>query len=406
MAMTMAAALKAAESLIYQKRFRSAREMLQRMHEGSQRPVSKTITGYQCGALSWTEIGDGEAARRYFKSTADLCRGDPQLAQHLDCLQLWANSCENLMLLSLSHDEYEQWAEQLAKLQPDNPILQDHRPKFRNLVENGHPWADALQIMATSFYNRNDPKFDARQYGCAASIWQVILKNRKPLRLNRDDWRIAVFEHAVLTKRIALHAGQAMEQLTHRPAEVEEFLFITDATVPFLEEYLAGNPTDAVVLKLREEVREFFSVMRDPVPAEYSKPIPGEGPVKPPGALTTRHICERCRRVLGEVTLMGGDLGMHARLDALTGNDMGMCPHCGGQVRAVSDGESAMSGPGGGQLPLGCWAVAVLFCSGLGWVIGMLTNKPDAWKGGLGVGLFVGGISWAVISLLNLKQRK
>ena len=399
MPLTMAAALEAVVKLVDQKRFRSAREMLERLHAGVQHPQSRVVTAYQCGALAWAETGDGMAARTHFQSVADLCRTDPQLANHPGSRMCWANSCENMMLLSLSYDEYENWAKQLASLQPDNPILHDHWPKFRDLVERGYPWVDALQMMATTYYSRNDPKADRGQYGCAASTWQVILTNRQALRLTREDWGVAVYEHAALTMRIAGQAGLAMEQMTRRPAETGEYKFIVEAAVPFVDEYLTANPDDATIRQMRDRLREFLSVLRSPVPAEPSGPSFGEGRNPTPGAVVTRHICERCRRVLGTVTRAGGDPRMTVHLPGHGGRSLGMCPHCGGQVRAVTDDE-----PGSEPLPLGCCLMAVPVCTAIGWLVGRYNNEPTTWQGGLIVGLILGGML-AVMSLLQRRQQ-
>jgi hypothetical protein len=283
MSMTMAAALEAVGKLVDQKRFRSAREMLERLHKGTQQPQSKVVTAYQRGTLAWANIGDGVTARNHFQFVADQCGKDPQLVNHALSRTLWANSCENLMLLSLSYEEYENWASQLTSLQPQNPILHDHRPKFRDLVERGHPWVDALQTMAAIYYNRNDPKADRGQYSCAASTWQVILANRQALRLTRDDWGVAVYEHAALTMRIAGQAGLTMEQMTRQPAVPREYLFIAEAAVPFVEEFLTANPDDATIRELRERLREFLSTSAGP---GRKPPSPGHDPSTPrPGAL-------------------------------------------------------------------------------------------------------------------------
>ena len=39
-------------------------------------------------------------------------------------------------------------------------ILRGQVPVIRQLREEGHPWSDALSIIATSYYNRNDPSKD------------------------------------------------------------------------------------------------------------------------------------------------------------------------------------------------------------------------------------------------------
>ncbi len=43
------------------------------------------------------------------------------------------------MLLSLSYDEYDQWADRLRRLQPDSEILVVQFPRAHELRERGQP---------------------------------------------------------------------------------------------------------------------------------------------------------------------------------------------------------------------------------------------------------------------------
>jgi len=321
MTMTMASALDAVNMLIKQRRIRSAIDTLRELHDGTLQPESQALTAFQCAVVYWSEAGDGESARAMFNAACRLCNS-PQLSQSTPAQRIRANCCENMMLLSLSETEYQLWVDELTKLQPQNPILRDHPPKFRKWLDEGKPWVDVMQSLAATFYNRNDPARDRGLYGCAASLWQLVLKNRKSLRLTRDDWRTAVYEHAVLAMRMAQHAGQEMERQTRMPARIHEFIFIAEAAEPFVEEFLAANPSDPMILELWRKLQSFLTTLR----------------------------------------------------------------------RAPNP-------------PVGCFVVTVLLCTGIGWVVGLVKQRPYAWLSGIYAGLIIGGIWWVIAWIQGRQQR-
>ncbi len=361
MPMTLDYALKEAMSLANQKRFGSALEALRILQEDTSSALGRIVIQFNRGVLYSAQVGDGEAARECFIGVVEQHSNDPQLAQSEDARRLCANSCENMMLLSLSYDEYENWARQLEALEPGSDILRGQRPGVRKEREAGRPWADILQGSTASYYNRNDPSRDAGRYGCAASIWQLVLKHRKELRLSRDDWGIAVFEYYALAERIAADAGITIDK-SGQPINVDDFAFIVEATVPFIDEYLAANPHDAVVQKAKAAADTFVKTVREEAPASptiatatqppspepdyspaaaYPEPDFEEFMSSTAGDNVVRHICQKCNRVLGQVSSTGGQGGLAARINMMSSHDMGICPHCGGRVVAVGNGDSS-----------------------------------------------------------------
>ncbi len=251
------------------KRFRSALNELQRTHDTSRNPENLLLITYNMGAIHWWELGNGQRARELFLETVRIIRGEQLQSDDEIVKTILANNYENLMLLSLSYEEYESWSQQLRKIQPDNHIFLDQVPVFLNAQEEGHPWSDMLQDIARSYYNRSDANSDRGYYGCGASIWHLLLTNRKVLRVGRENWKDAVFEFGALALRITSDAKIAMERST-QGYDPSECLFIIDPAIQFVEEYLSVDPNDKQLEELKTTLNGYYEEMQQ----KYEKDIP------------------------------------------------------------------------------------------------------------------------------------
>ena len=94
-------------------------------------------------------------------------------------------AAENLMLLSLSFEEYERWAEELRRLQPGNPILSGHRPAVLQAQEAGQPWWGVLGGNALMHHDPHDPRA-VRRSSQAAATWRAMLQGCRALPALRE----------------------------------------------------------------------------------------------------------------------------------------------------------------------------------------------------------------------------
>lgn len=251
-----------AADLSARRRFRSALKMLEQTRDMSNKPGVSLICTYNLGTIHWSELGNGLAARDCFMEAVNIARSGHLPIEDDTVRILLANSCENLMLLSLSYGEYEDWSSQLWELQPNNDILRGQVPIFRKAHDEGHPWSDMLQSIAVSYYNRNDPATDPGRYGCGASTWHLFLSNRKMLRVNREEWSNAIYEYGALIMRVASDAMLQMEK-SLEGVDTDECLFIVDTAVKLVDEYLIANPYDERIKKLQSNFRKFLDAAHE-----------------------------------------------------------------------------------------------------------------------------------------------
>jgi|GEM_PF-2859574 len=246
----------AAEKASTEGRLRTARTLYQ---EGLSRfPEHTLFLGYNLGALLQMSAGDGKGAREaYEKALAGSARST-HLLRAAGLEELEANVCENMMLLSLSFDEYEDWAARLEKRQPENPILRDQRPRVRELRERGHAWYSAMLVTAKSGYDADAAK-DPGRYAASASILQLLILNRAGLRVPRDEYRFAVVSYGALAAQACAACALAMTG-AGREEDLGECDFVIRQALPLVEEFAAANPADS-------EAAEALGNMRDALAA-------------------------------------------------------------------------------------------------------------------------------------------
>lgn len=230
-----------AQHAVQEGRLHTARRLYEQCLERF--PEHTLFLGFNLGAMLQMQTGDGEGARRaYERALAGRARSEGKIRKSgLD--QLEANVCENSMLLSLSYEEYESRAERLAKLDPGNPILTDQRPMVQDARERAHPWFAVMVTIAKSGYDA-DPAKDPGRYGASAAILQLLLRNRRELRVPREQHRAAVASYAALAIQAWSKCGMTMEH-TVGVADPAEFNFVAETAIPLVEEYANANPSDA-----------------------------------------------------------------------------------------------------------------------------------------------------------------
>src|SRR5262249_8715212 len=148
-------------------------------------------------------LGNGDTARREFNAVIAVFdeHGYRQIPRRLRGHLSYA--VDNAMLLALSFDEFERLASRAKALTPNAPIVTKLTPETLKERDEGQPWSDQLFKFAQNYYNRNDPSQDPGRYGEARSTYQLLLDHRRELRLARDRWRMAAYELAALSQRMA-----------------------------------------------------------------------------------------------------------------------------------------------------------------------------------------------------------
>lgn len=228
--------------------------MLEPIPERVSDPANRGVVLYNLGCLYRSSVGNGVRGRKYFIAACEQFAKAPVI--HEAIKSLWPNAYENLMLLSLSYEEYSRWAGELRRLHPSADILRGQVPEIVGLRDRGMPWRQAMETIACGYYSRSQPQHDVGMYADAASLFHLLLTHRKELRVGREDWKRAVTEYGTLCLRLG--ADTALDTEKKNPMiDAREFVPIVKDALPLVEEYLTANPKDAAIAGLRDSMRQW-----------------------------------------------------------------------------------------------------------------------------------------------------
>jgi hypothetical protein len=95
-----------------------------------------------------------------------------------------------------------------------------------------------------------------------ASIFQLMLNNRKLLRLSKDQWRNAIRTYAETIRYILAWYGHEIE-IKSKQIDPEEIVFLGDDISTFFKEYFEKYPADHEVLKLESEISGILDTLKN-----------------------------------------------------------------------------------------------------------------------------------------------
>lgn len=221
-------------------------------------PAERALVLYNTAVFYLDHVADGVQARAMSNAAVGHFRQHAELQSDPTVGDLLPFAYENLMLLSLSFDEYDQWADELRRVRPDEGILVDQVPVIHKQRDEGMPWSDMMRMIASSYYRRNDPAADAGLYGRAAGVYQLLLENRRTLRLNREQWSEVLYEYGALMQKLTMVATRAMEQSGR--VDPEECRFFLEQARRRIDEFTAANPPNDAVKSLSDSTDKLLAM--------------------------------------------------------------------------------------------------------------------------------------------------
>lgn len=265
---------QAGEKLADAKRMQSAKVKFDAILSLDMAPDDRALALYNTGAFYLEHLGDGIQARHFYEATVNHYEENPQLKSDFGVRKFLGWAYENLMILSLSYQEYDDWAEKLRAVSPEEGILQGQVPVIHEKQEAGMPWSDMMRMISGSCYNRNDPANDPGKYGFGAGVLQLLLENRKRLRLSREDWSTALYEYGALMQKMSMVSLRAME--VQENIDAHECKFYIDNARSRVDEYLATNQPNEVIQKLSTSTDELLGMLQADLDANSQPWQPAE----------------------------------------------------------------------------------------------------------------------------------
>jgi len=260
-------ATERAQQALQQGRIRTAKLLFQRILPIY--PQHGVFLHYNLGCVYRSCIGNGTKARQHFQQALEAPAPPDVLPGSPIINTIRANAIENLMLLSLSFDEFFTWVERLARLQPENPILTKHRADIEARHQQGVSWIEMMKQQAYSYFSA-DPSQDAGLYAEAAATLELLLTNRDSLRVPRTEQRFAVISYAGLIMKTCVKHGMTAERTLGGVSDPEELRFIAEEALPLIRQYTESNTGDEKARECVEAIDHFL--------ASHDSRLPTGGP--------------------------------------------------------------------------------------------------------------------------------
>jgi hypothetical protein len=208
---------------------------------------------YDIGVLYYKYIGNGVLARENFKKVVELAN-DKVLSSDSRSIELVAYSLDNLLLLCLSFDEYKSLSNEISKLPAVSPTL-SMTDGIEEMESKGSSWVDVMGYMACYAGDMEDNPL-------MATIFQLMLKNRKLLRLTKDQWRNAIRTYSETIRYMLAWYGREIE-IKSKQIDPEEIVFLGDDIWTFFKEYFEKYPADHDVLNLESEITGILDTLKN-----------------------------------------------------------------------------------------------------------------------------------------------
>jgi hypothetical protein len=101
-----------------------------------------------------------------------------------------------------------------------------------------------MMRLATGFYSRGEGAVDQGRYGNGAAAWQIMLANRKPLRLPADIWKMAAQEYGTLAGRLFAMDERRLSDTAQ--SSLREASLPVQLCAPYVKAYIENYPGDEV----------------------------------------------------------------------------------------------------------------------------------------------------------------
>lgn len=262
----------ATEKALDQGKIRSAVEQYQEAVAAI--PHHGQFLHYNVACILDRYAGDGTEARSHYMAALAVKPND-KIVPRESVEAVTACCYENLMLLALSYDEYDNWAAKLRALRPNEPILSGQWPLVKTRRDKGEPWWETLFGFSDAFCNFVEPARDQRLYGKAASLYSLILDNIASLRVPLGAYRSVGGVYGAAVGNLCCQHLSAAEQygIILDPWEMSVVL---DKAIPRIEQYLRTFPNETKIVEclgmLRGYLQPANTAVQEPAASQLTHP--------------------------------------------------------------------------------------------------------------------------------------
>lgn len=216
-------------------------------------PEHSLQLNFNIGCVCEQLLADGIQARKAYQAAVDSKAGRMPIHGFPPVYIVEANTLENLMLLSLSFDEYEDWAARLERFNSQVKILHVQRAWVRKMYKRGLPWWRVLDRFCVNYSDLTDSSSDAGQYSKAAATYGLILAHRQVFRVPRVEFHQRVLRYGI-NILAACEGYRTRMGSTSRFQLQRELQPITEPAIAFIDDFAREFRSDPKLQRIQREL--------------------------------------------------------------------------------------------------------------------------------------------------------
>ncbi|HWR61808.1 MAG TPA: hypothetical protein VN580_09370 [Clostridia bacterium] len=185
--------------------------------------------------------GDGEASRAWCFALLDWMDKNPGVITDIPSLRevmedMYIKQCEIIADVAISYEEYFKYMEKIKSVRPHTSLQSSQVELIGSMQAEGQPWSANMLLLAARYAGANSNTGQSNtMYGSAASLYGLMLQNRRKLRLSRTDLKMSVTNYSASIGNLVAQADNYYKNISGR-FEPNEYLFMIDKAIRVINE--------------------------------------------------------------------------------------------------------------------------------------------------------------------------
>ncbi len=185
--------------------------------------------------------GDGEACRAWCLALLDWTGKNPGVISDIPSLRevmedMYIKQCEIMADIALSYDEYFEYMEKIKSVRPHTALQSSQVDLIASMRDEGQPWSVNMLLLAARYAGANGSTGQSStMYGSAASLYGLMLQNRRKLRLSRTDLKMCATNYSASIGNLVAQADNYHKNISGY-LDPNDYLFMLDKAIRIINE--------------------------------------------------------------------------------------------------------------------------------------------------------------------------
>lgn len=185
--------------------------------------------------------GDGEASSAWCSSLLNWMDKNPGVLTDIPSLRevmedMYIKECELLADAATSYEEYFGAMERIQHIRSHTDLQGGQVELTKSMQAEGQPWSNNMMSLVTRYSGSNDGMGQlGSMHGSAATLYGLLLQNRRKLRLSRTDLKLVMKNYSISIGNITAAADDYYKN-SLGSLNPNDYLFMYEKAARLIEE--------------------------------------------------------------------------------------------------------------------------------------------------------------------------